>query len=438
MTGVNKFSLFFKHRIWNVKRGEVSSFTFFIYEIIRKLMLTIGFFTSRRVMSSASALTYSTLLAFVPILSVVFAIARGFGYNKYIEIWFRHSFENQAQVAETIIGFVNSYLEHTKSGIIFGIGLVFMIYTVLMLTNNIEQTFNDIWQVKRTRSLLRSITDYLSIFFLMPIVIVVSSGMSIFVVALGKSMQETVLIGPMMNAGIKMIPFVVMSLVFIALYVYMPNTKVKIRSVIVPGILAGTAMQGLQMLYINSQLWVSGYNAIYGSFAALPLFMLWIQLTWTICLFGAQLSYTNQNMEDLFVTTDFAHISHRYRILTCSLVMSFICKQFNKGEKPLSATMIKELTGIPMRLTNEILFILQQINMVVEVVNDEKREDARYLPAESLDRLTVGALIDRLESNGKWNITIDSNFLHSHSFSKILSSRNSYLASMREIKLKDV
>ena len=265
-------------------------------KIYQKLYLTIRFFTKKRVMTQASALTYSTLLAIVPILAVVFAIARGFGYNKYIEVWFREVLASQPQVADVIVSFVNSYLIHTKSGIFLGVGLIFMLYTVLMLVNNVEETFNQIWQVNNSRPIIRSFTNYLAMFFLFPIIIVVSTGFSIFMETVADRMDDFVLLEPVIHKLISFSSYMLMSLLFIVLYVYMPNTKVRFSCAIVPGILAGMAMHILQIVYIHSQIWVTGYNAIYGSFAALPLFMLWVQISWAICLFGAQLTYTNQNL----------------------------------------------------------------------------------------------------------------------------------------------
>ena len=148
MKKVKKLIQFLKVDIWCIPDEELSPVRRVVYEVIKIASLAIRFFTTKRVMNQASALTYSTLLAIVPILAVVFAIARGFGYNKYIEVWFRDAFSSQPQVAEVIIGFVNSYLVHTKSGIFLGVGLVFMLYTVMMLVSNIENTFNEIWQVK--------------------------------------------------------------------------------------------------------------------------------------------------------------------------------------------------------------------------------------------------------------------------------------------------
>jgi len=267
--------------------------------IYKTLVLTVRFFTAERVMAKASALTYSTLLAIVPIMAVVFAIARGFGYNKWIEVWFRDLLASQPQAAEVIIGWVNSYLVHTKSGLFLGVGLLFMLYTVLMLVNNVEQSFNEIWQVSNSRSIYRSFTNYLAAFFLFPIFIVITTGLSIFVTTIASTMPDVLMLNSLVRRLLDLSPYLLMSAFFTGLYVSMPNTHVNWRCAVVPGIVAGTAMQWLQLFYVHSQIWVTGYNAIYGSFAALPLFMLWVQISWTICLFGAELTYTNQNLNRL-------------------------------------------------------------------------------------------------------------------------------------------
>jgi len=281
------------------------------HRIYKTLELSIRFFLDKRVMAKASALTYSTLLAIVPILAVVFAIARGFGYNKYIELWFRDLLASQPQAAEVIIGWVNSYLVHTQSGIFLGVGLIFMLYTVLMLLDNIEETFNEIWQVSNSRSIYRSFANYLAAFFLLPIFIIVTTGVSMVMTTVVSAMPDVLMLGSVVRWLVKLAPYVLMSLLFFGLYVAMPNTRVDWRSAVVPGIIAGVGMQWLQLFYVYSQIWVTGYNAIYGSFAALPLFMLWVQISWTICLFGAQLTYTNQHLQRLGVNLELGDI-HPY------------------------------------------------------------------------------------------------------------------------------
>lgn len=424
--------------IWRVRREDVSYARFLTYTIVKKFLLAIEITTTKRITSAAAALTYSTLLAIVPILAVVFAIARGFGYNKYIEEWFRDSFSSQPQAAETIIGFVNSYLIHTKSGIFLGIGLIFMLFTVIMLISNIEQTFNHIWQAKKPRSVFRTITDYTSMILLAPIVIVITSGISIFFATIFKQIEDTLLIGTIMQLLLRLMPYILMSGVFIALYVFMPNTKVKLSCAIAPGILAGVAMQGLQLFYIHSQIWVSSYNAIYGSFAALPLFMLWIQISWLICLFGAELCYTSQNMEDFAFKAKTEDLSHRHKTLLCIILMSHICKRFANGDKPFSALELKLRTDIPIRIVNELLYELTQINVITEITSGDKGETCTYQPAECLSRLSVGTLVDRMEAYGKWTPEISIKKQKANGWKEILTYRSEYLGKLRGILLKDL
>ena len=402
------------------------------------LILTIESFTTKRMINNAAALTYSTLLAIVPILAVVFAIARGFGYNKYIEEWFRDVLSSQPQAAETIIGFVNSYLIHTKSGIILGIGLVFMLWTVTMLIRNIELAFNNIWQVKKPRSFFRTVTDYMGMFILAPIIIVVTSGISIFVATVTSQTEGMELFAPMVRTLWDIMPFVLMSAIFIALYVFMPNTRVKLKCAIWPGVLAGVAMQGLQLFYIHSQIWVSSYNAIYGSFAALPLFMLWVQISWSICLFGAELCYTSQNMEEYAFRTETYEISPRYRMIMSMLIMSMICKRFEKGESPYTALELKLNTNIPIRITQNILYELIDLGLINEISGDEKGDVSVYQPAQDISRLTVGRLIDKYETKGKWELKLNMSEANHEKWNKVIAEHSAYLKKQREILLKDL
>lgn len=429
---------FFQTDIWRINQDDVSPLKFLFLEIAKKLVLAVRFFTTKRVMQKASALTYSTLLAIVPITAVVFAIARGFGYSKYIEVWFRDAFESQPQVAEVIIGFVNSYLVHTKSGVFLGIGLIFMLYTVLMLVSNVEDSFNEIWQVKKPRSIFRTFTDYIAMFFLFPIIIVLTSGISIFMATIADSMPDFLLLGPAMRFLIDLLPYVLMSGMFIALYIFMPNTHVKPINAVVPGILAGFAMQGLQIFYIHSQMFLSSYNAIYGSFAALPLFMLWLQISWTICLFGAELSYTNQNLDYYDYDANTGEISHRYQILLNALLLSRICKRFANGQKPLTALELSKQTTIPIRIVNDLLFEQMQAGLIIEITADEKGETSCFMPAEDIKNLTLGAMIDRMESFGQWKIDLDVSKLFSEQWGKAMELRSIYLRETRQILVQDL
>lgn len=410
------FVRFLRHDLWHVQRHNTTALAYYCCSLLKKLLLAVEFFTTRRVIDMAAALTYSTLLALVPILAVVFGVARGFGYNKYIEVWFRELLGSQPQAADAIINFVNSYLVHTKSGVLLGVGLVLMLYTVLMLTLNVEKTFNAIWQVKHRRSLYRAVTDYLAMLLLVPVVIVLVSGLSI--------------------AGARLLPYVLMAVVFMAMYMCVPNTKVRLQVVIVPGILAGVGMQALQLFYIHAQVLLSSYNAIYGSFAALPLFMLWVQLSWTICLFGVQLCYTNQNMDELSFRLQVADISPRYRRLLAIILMSRVCQRFADGKRPYTALDLRRLTNIPIRITQDLLYMLVRAGLLSENSADGKDQEPTYQPAMTLQKLTVGAMVERLDSMGGWHLDID---LHEQlaqvEWKQYLALREQYLAELRKLPL---
>lgn len=407
-----------------------------VFEIIQLFITEI---TTKRILNRAAALTYSTLLAIVPVMAVVFAIARGFGYSKYIESWFRDALSSQPQAADIIIGFVNSYLVHTKSGVILGLGLVFMLWTVLMLVSNVENTFNDIWQVKTPRTLFRTFTDYLALFFLVPIILVLLSGISIFLATMASDLAQYVVLGPVVRCLISLLPYVIISAIFTAMYVFMPNTKVSLRSALIPGIVAGIAIQWLQLFYIHSQIWVSSYNAIYGSFAALPLFMLWIQFSWIICLFGAEFSFAMQNMEHFSIPVETSALSHRYRLQLSAMLMSLVCKRYTKGESAYTALQLKLESGIPIRVVNDLLYDLTRARLLDEYTKgDEKGADPVYVPAEDISNLSVGTLIDRLNDLGLNELHLDKDTEKMPEWGKAYLQEKGNLEKQRDTLLKDL
>ena len=263
-------------------------------------------------------------------------------------------------------------------------------------------------------------------FLLMPILIVVSGGLSLFMSTILKQMDDFVLLAPIMKFMIRLIPFVLTWLMFTGLYIFMPNTKVKFKHALIAGILAGSAYQAFQFLYINSQLWVSKYNAIYGSFAALPLFLLWLQISWTICLFGAELTYAGQNIRSFSFDQDTRNISRRYRDFISILIMSLIAKRFKKNEPPYTAAKISEEHQIPIRLTNQVLYQLQEIELIHEVVTDEKSEEIGYQPSMDINQLNVAILLDRLDTYGSENFKIDKDEEFNDEWKVLTESREEY------------
>lgn len=429
---------FITNDIWRITDNEVTKLKYTLYTVIKTIYLTVDRFTKDNLVNRASALTYSTLLAIVPILAILFAIARGFGFNNLVEHQLEGILGGVNETTETLLKFVDSYLAQAKSGVFIGVGLVMLLWTVLNLTSNIELAFNKIWQVTKPRSMYRKITDYFSMFLLLPVLIVISAGLNIFMTTFLKEMENYMMLGPFLKFLVRLIPFVFTWGMFTALYIFMPNTKVKFKPALISGILAGTVFQLFQMLYISGQVWVTKYNAIYGSFAAIPLLLLWLQMSWTICLFGVELSYASQNVHTYSFDKDTRNISRRYRDFVTILILSLITKRFSNNEKPYTAEELSEKHCIPINLTNQTLFLLQEINLVHEVMTDEKSDDITFQPSIDTNKLTLALLLERLDTYGSENFKVDIDKEFLDEWKIVIDIRDEYYNKASHVLLRDL
>ena len=426
---------FLSDGIWRVTKGEATPVENAVYDFIKVVLLSVRHFKADRIPERASALTYNTLLSIIPILAILFAIARGLGFDAVMESQFRQTLSPGQ--AELVISWINSYLTHVRSGVFIGVGLCVLLWSIFMLTDTIEQSFNAIWQVKRPRSMFRKFTDYFSMILLTPILIVVSSGLSIFMTSYIKEVENFVLLAPIVQFLVRLIPYIFTWGMFIALFIFIPNTKVRFKHALLPGIVAGSAFQAFQYVYINSQIWMSNYNAIYGSFAAIPLFLLWAQISWMICLLGAEMSYASQNLAFFSFGKETEHISRRYHDFFCILLLSAICKRFSTEKKPYTAEELGEELRIPIRLTRRILYELQDMGLVYEATDGVDEEHTGYLPGIDTDMLTVGMLLDRIDAFGSEDFKVQPE-RHTTSWDALRQARQEYLARSGQIRLKDL
>lgn len=385
--------------IWNINEKRLSGPERLLLSIVKRFVITWECITKNHIMSYASALTYSSMLATVPVLAIVFAIARGFGFDTIIETRLRSSFESNPDIADTILFFADSYLQHTKGGVFIGIGIIFLLYTLISLTSNIEEAFNTIWFVKRSRTIFRQVIDYFSVFLILPFVVVITSGVGIFLQTFRTLLPDIQLLSKTMTFFLHVSPFFFAVLAFMLLFTLMPNTRVKWRNTILPSIITGTVFMAVEWLYVHYQIKLSAYNAIYGSFAAIPLFMLWLQISWCICLFGAQFCYANQSLQTYAFERISNELSRRYRDTLILLLMSRICKHFASGLKPFTAHRLATDTHLPDSLVDILLGELTDMQLLVEIHN-EHGEELRYLPAIDIHRITVGMVTRRIDSHG--------------------------------------
>ncbi len=403
MNYIGRIRNFFKDGIWTIDEGRLNPLLRNSLHLLRQTVITVECFANNHLYSYAAALTYSCILAAVPILSIIFAIAKGFGFGAIIEARIRENISADEELVESVFGFVNQYLEHTHSGVVLGVGLLLLLYTVVMLTSNIETAFNTIWHVRSSRNVYRKVIDYASIFLLFPILIVVTSGFSVFLLTIAHQLSEYEVLSNTMEFMIKSTPVTLSCLCFIALYKFMPNTRVKWKSVAMPGIVSGVLFQILQYFYIHYQLMLSGYNAIYGSFAALPLFMLWLQFSWYLCLGGAQMSYAIQHDSEHMFAKDSRHLSRLEYDSLSILLMAHVAKRFRNGEPAYSAQELVEETELPHSLVQGLIDELVSINLLSEI-RDEDGGSAVYQPSIDIRRITVDYVIQQLDDKDKGHI----------------------------------
>lgn len=389
---------FFMKGLWEPAAG-ISGQIF--RAIAGRMYLTTKVFLREKMQYRAAALTYTTLLSIVPILAIIFATAKGFGLTAAIEQTLRKNISASAEFVDTLVGLVNSYLNHTRGGAFIGFGLILLLWTLLKLTDAIESSFNQIWQVKHQRSMFRKITDYTAVFFLLPIFILVSGGLSVYIYSIvGSLLSDGTALRPAVLTMVRIIPFGFTCLFFTGLFAFMPNTRVKIRSALVAGIPTGIAFQLLQFFYIHSQIQLSAYDAIYGSFAALPLFMLMCQFSWYIILAGASLSYVDQNYHTFYYGKEYVKTSREFHDYLCLTITRDICQRFMRGERPVTAEVLALSYREPLRLIVDTLYELCNIGILVEVAGDEKEEGTAYLPAIDVALLTNAYVMQAIDAEG--------------------------------------
>lgn len=430
---------FVTYDIWRITENEMSGLKVIYIDIIKTIILAIRGFRNENLQTRASALTYNTLLSIVPLLAVLLGIAKGFGFQNAVRNELMNYFPGQQAELDKAFGFVESYLAQAQGGVIIGIGLIMLFYTVINLISSIEDAFNDIWQINKSRTWFRKISDYLALFIIMPILMISSSGMSIFISTLRNTfLDQYLFLTPLVELILNITPYVFTSLAFTGLYIALPNTKVKFLNGLIAGIISGCTFQFFQLVYISGQIWVSKYNAIYGSFAALPLLLLWLQLSWLICLFGAELSYASQNVKKFSFERDSKNISRRYYDFLTLLITSLIVKRFAKGETPYTADELSNSNRIPIRITTEILYKLTELGIIQEVVIGNDVRIIHYQPAIDINQLSVSYLYDRMDCHGSENFKIDTSQLFNKEWKTLLLLRESVKEKGEHILLKDL
>jgi len=394
---------FFVAGIWHVQPEDSSALKLFFLKQLRIIVLAIHEFFVDRCFLRASALTFYSLLSIGPVVALVFGIAKGFGLKKQLESQVIQKIPAQEEVLSQILNYAQVLLENTKGGIIAGVGVILLLWSVLKLLNHIELSFNDIWQIKRPRTWRRRLSNYLAFMVIAPFLLLMYTSIPAYISSQIATLSNKFFLfqkfSPVVFSTLKLFPYLLIWGVFTFIYILIPNTRVSFTSGLVGGIVAGTIYLAMQWLYIYFQIGVARYNPIYGSLAALPLLLIWLNVGWAIILFGAEYSYAHQSVAVYEYTPGHSNMRPYTQKLLALKILHLIAARFAAGKPALDSAEISRRLELPTRTTRRLLGLLEDSTLLVRSCREENDEPT-YQPASDIAGWTLATVCDAWEKRG--------------------------------------
>lgn len=434
---------FIRGDLWRMRLQELPRSKSILFRYLRILVLTLRGFHKDKCMLRATALTFWTLLSIPSVLGMFFGIAKGFGFAEILEkeLMKALALPGQEEVVAKVIEFANSVLENAQGGVMAGVGVAVLFWSVLKVLGHIEAAFNFIWEIRGSRSWGRKFSDYLAIMIVSPILVLLSSSAAVFIKTQVEHFAAKIPFFGYISSGIffmlRFTPYFLIWVLFTLIYLIMPNTKVNLKAGLLAGIVAGTIYQLAQMFYIGFQIGTAKASAIYGSFAALPLFLVWVQVSWMIVLFGAELAFANQNVDSYEYEPDCLKTSPSFRQLVALQLVHRLVTQLTSGGKPMTAAELASQIETPLRLVNHILFDLTGSGLLVETKTESEKEPG-FMPARDINTLTISSVLEALDTNGLDTIPVSKSPVHNQLSAALVQIREAAAASPANYLLKDL
>lgn len=308
---------------------------------------------------NASALTFYTMFALVPMLAAAIGIAKGFGLDALLNTQIEKAFPGQESVIKFLSQYAANLLAQSSGEVIAGIAVLVLFYSVYNMLCHIEKSLNEIWQVKKPRNVSRRVSNYVSLIFIGPIILILAGSLKIFII---KLMPEHKLLLTWFS---NFISYLLVIFLFYWLYRYLPNTRVKWQAAFIGGVHAGIAYFLLQTILIQSQIFMTSYSAVYGSLAALPIFLIWVQSAWILVLFGAQLCFVYQNKMQAVWEIDINRLSIKSRQMLLVKITQSCIAQFNLNEPALNLSSIADQIHVSTCIAGQLLDQLVRANILI-------------------------------------------------------------------------
>lgn len=387
-----------KHLLWEQNPNELSWLQRTLLRQAQTAVLVVRDFGINQSMLRASALTYYTMLSIVPLLALTFALLKAFGVQNLLEPLILEKLNvGDGQAVQAILGYINN----TQVGKMGAIGLALLLFAVVSLLTNVEKAFNHVWGISEIRPLMRRFSDYLSVILVGPVLIISAISMTSSLASnnLVQKLIEMQLVGSLILLLFKIVPFIFMWMAFTVLYVFMSNTRVEWRAAFIGGVVGGTLWQLAQWAYVNFQVGVAKYNAIYGTMAALPIFMIWVYLSWVIVLFGLGVTYAKQNLRTSGRDLRGSEVSRNCYEQVALVLLVTLADRFSRGEKALHPHELAKLLFIPPRLCRNILLLLVELGFVAELSTRLGRRS--YQLGRSAEHLSLAEFLKTMRDKGE-------------------------------------
>jgi membrane protein len=393
-----EFKRHFSDGIW-MRNDADTPFLVRIWRGICRLLYLIGFgFVKDQSIIRAAALTFTTILSIVPFLAVAFSISKGFGLQntEFIRTLVLKMTTGRVEVADKII----EYIDRTNVQALGWVGVATLLFTVFSLIGTIEKAFNTIWNVTKGRSAWRKVADFFPVILICPVVLLVASSFNV-------SLQQQQVVQGLLSVEaigfldamfLKVAPYILISLAFAFMYAFIPYTRVKISAAIIGGVVGGVSWQLAQWGYIYWQIGAAKYNAIYGSFAQLPVLLIWIYISWVLVLLGSEVSYAWQNINSFVKQRYFGKATPFERQKIAVLMMIILAKHFHEAKPLPSVEQISDGLMAPVSLVSDLFGLLQKAGYTILV---DTSECEIYAPARSLDGVHVLDIISVVNMDGE-------------------------------------
>ena len=397
---IQRLREFIQYDLWRQPHMEIHApKKRLLYRFLQTITLVARGFKDQVLVVRANSLSFALLFAFIPMMALIYAIAKGFGFEEILKHTISSSFLAEANVAPVLIEWIERYLETARDGLFLGIGLIVLIWAVYAFFNMLENSFNSIWNVKQSRSFGRRLTNYVMTLLLVPVLVVVTSGISIFMNSTEVLSSVLQAIEPIRKFMLRFIPFVATSAVFTWIFIAIPNTKVKFSSAIIPGVVMGLFYQVVQALSMFLVVLFARMSIVYGAFSAIPLILIWLNITCWLLLIGAELAFAIQNNDLFAYERDIETMSRRYKDYVMLYLLSVIVRRFEQGTTPQTAKQMAEDNQLPIRLVQQLLSRLEETNIVRRVYVEQEEEET-FVPAMDTRMITVGMVVGRISAQG--------------------------------------